>query len=507
MSLIFSTIQLLFKARLNEIESLIKDPIKVQEGVLKKLIATAKNTEWGKNHNFAAITNISEFQNNVPISSYEDFFPFIRRMMTGEKDVLWPGLVTLFAKSSGTTNARSKFIPVSRESLEDCHLKAGKDEIILYIKNNPKTKIFDGKSLCVGGSLEKIKSNPDIFCGDISAIMMKNLSLFGEYLRTPSLETALMSDYEKKVEKLAEESSRENVVSLVGVPTWMTLLIKKVIEKKKAKNIFEVWPNLEVFFHGAVSFQPYRKLFAELLPDPKMFYIEAYNASEGFFAIQDDLTRSGEMLLVPDYGIFYEFIPLNELNADKPKALTLAQVKIGENYVLIISTNAGLWRYLIGDTVMFTTTFPHRIKITGRTKHFINVFGEEVVIHNTDTAIAEACLKTRALLSEYTVAPIFMENGKSGAHEWLIEFIREPESITEFKDILDTTLRQINSDYDAKRFKDIALSPPLVQIVPSDTFYKWMKQREKVGGQNKVPRLANTREYVDEIKQILDNKR
>jgi hypothetical protein len=504
MSLIFSTIQLFFKSRLNEIETIIKNPVKSQEEVLKKLINTAKNTEWGKKHNFSSISNVSQFQKNVPISSYEDLFPFIEKMMAGEKDVLWPGLTSWFAKSSGTTNARSKFIPVSKESLEDCHLKAGKDEVILYLKNNSKTKIFDGKSLCVGGSLGQIKSGPEIFCGDISAIMMKNLSFLGEYLRTPSLETALMADYEKKVEKLAEEASKENVVSIVGVPTWISLLIKKVIEKKQAKNIFEVWPNLEVFFHGAVSFAPYQKLFAELLPSPNMFYVEAYNASEGFFAIQDDLNRKGEMLLMPDYGVFYEFIPLSEFFSDKPRVLTMAEVETGKNYVLVISTNAGLWRYVIGDTVMFTTLSPHRIKITGRTKHFINVFGEEVAVHNADTAISEACAHTGALLAEYTVAPIFMENGKGGAHEWLVEFVKEPSTKEEFNRILDNTLRKINSDYDAKRFKDIALGPPVVRFVASGTFYKWMESRGKVGGQNKVPRLSNTREYLESILKLAD---
>ncbi|MEI8269938.1 MAG: GH3 auxin-responsive promoter family protein, partial [bacterium] len=371
------------------------------------------------------------------------------------------------------------------------------------LKNNPNSKVFDGKSLFVGGSFNQIKSAPDIFCGDISAIMMKNLPLWGEYLRTPSLETALLSNYEEKIERLAEESSFENVVSIAGVPTWMILLIKKVVEKKGVKNIFEVWPNLEVFFHGAVSFVPYQKLFEELFPSSKMFYMEAYNASEGFFAIQDDLSKKGEMMLMPDYGIFYEFILMEEFGLKNPNVLTMDKVEIGKNYALVISTNAGLWRYVIGDTITFVSIFPHRIKITGRTKHFINVFGEEVVVHNTDAAIAEACFETDSLIAEYTVSPVFMENSKRGAHEWVIEFEKSPSNESEFKDFLDTSLRKINSDYDAKRFKDIALGPPVVNIVPSGTFHKWMKNRDKFGGQNKVPRLSNTRIYLEEILKIV----
>ena len=419
--------------------------------------------------------------------------------MEGEKNILWPGQTKWFAKSSGTTNDRSKFIPVTKESLKECHLRAGVDSVLVYWKNNPKTKILDGRGLIVGGSLKKIKNNPNIFCGDISAIIMKNLSPLAEYLRTPSIETALLDNYGEKIEKLAEEASKKNVVSIAGVPTWMTLIMKRILEKNNAKNIFEVWPNLEIFFHGAVSFTPYKKLFEELFPSPEMHYMELYNASEGFFGIQDDLSRAGEMMLMPSYGIFYEFIALDELSKKNPKTLTMSEVEIGKNYALVLSTSGGLWRYVIGDTVSFTTFFPHRIKITGRTKHFINVFGEEVVIHNTDNAIAKTCKKTNSQIIEYTVAPIFMENGKSGAHEWIVEFEKEPESITQFRDILDETLRQINSDYDAKRFKDIALGMIVINVVPSGTFYKWMKSREKFGGQNKVPRLCNTREYVDGI--------
>ena len=503
MSLLFTTFKWFFKSRLNEIENLKKDPINPQIKVFNELILNAKDTEWGKKYDYASISNISEFQKKVPLSSYEDLFPFISRMMEGEKNILCTEEISWFSKSSGTTNARSKFIPVSQQSLESCHFGGGRDELVLYIQNNPDTKLLEGKSLIIGGSYTQTKSDPDIFCGDISAVMMKNLSILGEYLRTPSLKTALLSNYEEKIDKLAEEAMTENVTSITGVPTWTTFLIKKVLEKSGKENIFEVWPNLEVFFHGAVSFAPYKKLFAELFPSPNMRYMEAYNASEGFFAIQDDLSIKGELLLMPDYGIFYEFIPMDEFLLKNPKVLTMAEVEIGKNYALVISTNAGLWRYLIGDTISFTSLYPHRIKITGRTKHFINAFGEEVMVANTDMAIQKACEETNAHLADYTVAPIFMENEKAGSHEWIIEFEKEPDSIENFKNILDKTLREVNSDYDAKRFNDIAMDFPKINIAPKGTFYEWMKSRNKLGGQNKVPRLSNTREYVDEILKML----
>ena len=483
--------------RMNEIDRLKKDPVFAQENTLLGIVHLARDTEFGKKYNFKLIKNIADFQKNVPLCHYEDIVPFIEKMMVGDGDILWPGLVTNFSKSSGTT-ARSKFLPVSTELLESC-FKAGQDELGLYLKNNPDTGILEGKSVFVGGSLKKIKEDPEIFCGDISAIMMHGLPSIGEYFRTPSLEVATMENYEEKLEKLAEETMKENITSLAGVPTWTIALIKKVVAKAGAQNILEVWPNLEVFFHGAVSFEPYRKLFRELIPTPTMRYMEAYNASEGFFAIQDNLSLPGEMLLMPDYGVFYEFISMKEYGKENPKIYTMADVKIGENYALIISTNAGLWRYLIGDTVMFTSLFPHRIKITGRTKHFINAFGEEVMVHNTDTAIKEACEKTGARISEYTVCPIFLEKDSRGGHEWIVEFEKEPENLEYFVEILDSKLRVVNSDYDAKRFRDIVLSKPVLHSVPVNTFYNWMKTHDKLGGQHKVPRLSNSREYVEDI--------
>lgn len=489
------------KLRLGEIEKIQSDPYKIQEENLFKILNQAKDTEFGKKYNFNSIKNIQDFQSQIPISSYEEFSPYIERMMNGEADILWPGLVNKFSKSSGTT-ARSKFLPVSNEMLEDS-FKAGTDQLILYLKNNPDSKVLGGKSVFVGGSLKKIKDEPRIFCGDISAILMHNLPAFARYFRTPDIEIATLDDYEIKLEKLAEETSEEDVRSLAGTPTWTIALINKIVEKKKAKNILEVWPNLEVFFHGAVAFAPYRELFRELIPSPKMRYMEAYNASEGYFALQDDLSKYGEMWLSPDYGIFYEFIPMKEFHAENPPVYTMQDVKIGENYAILISTNSGLWRYLIGDTVEFTSVLPHRIKITGRTKHFINIFGEEVLVHNTDQAIKEACVATDATISDYTVGPMFMSDENSGGHQWIIEFIKSPKDIEEFRDILDSNLRQINSDYDAKRHKDIILKKLKLNVVPVGTFYNWMKSKGKLGGQNKVPRLSNSREYVDSILEIL----
>jgi len=490
------------KFRLMEINNLKNKPYPVQESFLFSILEKARDTEYGKKYNFKNIKSLEDFQKNVPINSYEEFHPYIERMLQGEENVLWPGLVENFSKSSGTT-ARSKFLPVSEELLESC-FKAGQDQLMLYLKNNPTSSVLEGKSIFVGGSLNKIKDNPAIFCGDVSAILMHNLPPFARYFRTPSLETATLDDYEVKLEKLAEETSEEDVRSLAGTPTWTIALIKKVIEKKNVKNILEVWPNLEVFFHGAVSFLPYREIFKELIPTDKMHYMEAYNASEGYFALQDDLSKNGEMWIAPDYGVFYEFIPLREYCKENPKVYTMKDVKVDESYVLLITTNAGLYRYLIGDTVTFTSLFPHRIKITGRTKHFINAFGEEVVVHNTDKAIEETCLKTSARIAEYTACPVFMNDENSGGHEWIIEFEKEPRNIEEFRDILDSSLRQINSDYDAKRHKDIILKKLKLNVASPGTFYNWLKSKGRLGGQNKVPRLSGSREYVEEILKFMN---
>ncbi|HET9486500.1 MAG TPA: GH3 auxin-responsive promoter family protein [Chryseosolibacter sp.] len=492
------------RKRIHQIELFMKYPHDVQDELFKRLIKEASATEFGKKYGFSDIETSAQFRERVPIFTYEKIFPYIKRLMRGEQNILWPSEITWFSKSSGTTNQRSKFIPVSQEALEECHFKGGKDLISIYVNNFPDTKLFDGKGLAVGGShqINEYDSSESSYYGDVSAVIMQNLPPWAQFIRTPSLETALMGNWEEKIEKMAVETARVNVTNISGVPTWTALLIQRIVELEKKENILEVWPNLEVFFHGAVSFKPYRNLFEKLIPKGGMRYVEIYNASEGFFGIQDQ-KDSEEMLLMLDYGIYYEFIPVEELDKENPKAIGLSEVELDRNYAMVISTNAGLWRYNIGDTVRFTSIAPYRIKITGRTKHFINAFGEEVIIENAELAINKACEATNAVIDNFTAAPVFLEKGKKGGHEWIIEFKVKPRSLEQFRRILDQTLREINSDYDAKRQHDLALVPPTINSVRQGTFYDWMKRRGKLGGQNKVPRLFNTREYVDDILKML----
>jgi hypothetical protein len=504
MGLINSILTWVMRKRIHQIELFMKYPHDVQDELFKRLIKEASNTEFGKKYGFGDIETAAQFRERVPVFTYEQLFPYIKRLMRGEQNILWPTEVTWFSKSSGTTNQRSKFIPVSQEALEECHFKGGKDLISIYVNNFPDTKLFDGKGLAVGGShqINEYDSSESSYYGDVSAVIMQNLPPWAQFIRTPSLETALMGNWEEKIEKMAVETASVNVTNISGVPTWTALLIQRIVELEKKDNILEVWPNLEVFFHGAVAFKPYRNLFEKLIPKPGMRYVEIYNASEGFFGIQDQ-SDSEEMLLMLDYGIYYEFIPVEELDNDNPRAIGLTEVEIDKNYAMVISTNAGLWRYNIGDTVRFTSTSPYRIKISGRTKHFINAFGEEVIIENAESAINTACQETNAVIDNFTAAPIFLERGKKGGHEWIIEFKVRPKSMDQFTRILDETLRRINSDYDAKRQHDLALIAPKINSVRPGTFYDWMKKRGKLGGQNKVPRLFNTREYVDDILQML----
>ncbi|WP_255397262.1 GH3 auxin-responsive promoter family protein [Reichenbachiella sp. 5M10] len=492
------------KKRIHQIELFQKYPLDVQEEIRCRLIQTAKKTEFGKKYDFANIQNIEQYRNNVPVHNYEKLYPYIERRMKGEEKLLWPTDVKWFAKSSGTTNARSKFIPVSAEALDECHFKGGKDLISIYANNYPDTKMFSGKGLALGGShqINELDPKANSYYGDVSAVIMKNLPMWAQIIRTPSLEIALMDNWEEKIEKLAETTIDENVTSISGVPTWTILLLQRLMEMKGAKDITEIWPNLEVFFHGAVSFTPYRNLFKQLIPSQGMRYVETYNASEGFFGIQDQ-KDSEELLLMLDYGIYYEFIPYGEIHNENPKAIGLEDVELGQIYALLITTNAGLWRYSIGDTIKFTSLSPYRIKIAGRTKHFINAFGEELVVENAETAISEACEKTGAMIDNFTAAPMYFTDKSEGSHEWVIEFNKKPESLERFTTILDETLRQVNSDYDAKRYKDLALKMPVVHIAEPGSFYQWMKKRGKLGGQNKVPRLANNREYIDDLLAML----
>jgi hypothetical protein len=504
MQILNSILTWVMKKRIHQMELFMKYPHEVQDEVFKKLVGTARDTEFGRKYAFEDLVNYDDFKRRVPVHTYEQLFPYISRLMAGEQNLLWPSEVKWFAKSSGTTNARSKSIPVSPEALDECHFKGGKDLLSLYVNNFPDTRIFSGKSLAVGGSLQTNEFDPSSTSryGDVSAVIMQNLPPWAQFIRTPSLEVALMSNWEEKIEKLAAETSKEDVTHIAGVPTWTVLLLKRIVELEKKGSIAEVWPNLEVFFHGAVAFKPYRNLFKSLIPNDRMRYWETYNASEGFFGIQDR-SDSEDLLLMLDYGVYYEFIPTEELDREFPDTVNLADVELGKNYAMVITTNSGLWRYNIGDTVKFTSLSPYRIRISGRTKHFINAFGEEIIIENAEAAVTRACELTGAVIDNFTAAPVYLEKDKRGGHEWIIEFKVQPSSMSDFTHILDETLRKINSDYDAKRAHDLALVAPKIHSVGEGTFYNWMKRRGKLGGQNKVPRLSNSREYVDEILSMI----
>jgi len=493
------------KKRIHQIELFRKYPNEVQRDVFYRLISDARNTEFGKLYKFSEIKSYSQFQNQVPFSTYEEMYPYIERMMKGEQNILWPSDINWFSKSSGTTNAKSKFIPVSKEAMDECHFSGGKDLLAIYVNSNPNSLIFTGKGLSIGGSHQKNPLDPkgDSYFGDVSAVILQNMPLWAKYVRTPSEEVALLDNWEEKLERIAQETFDENVTSMVGVPTWTLLVLKRIMEIKGASNILEVWPNLEVFFHGAVSFGPYRQVFKEIIPSDKVAYIDAYNASEGFFGIQDDEERE-DMLLMLDYGIFYEFIAMDTYGKPEGVPIPLWEVEKGKDYAMIISTNSGLWRYNIGDTIRFTNTYPYRIKISGRTKHFINAFGEELIIENAEDAISKCCELTGAIINNFTAGPIYLENNKKGRHEWIIEFDKLPNDMDRFNLLLDQNLKNLNSDYEAKRQSDLALIAPLIHVAPQGTFYNWMKSRGKLGAQNKVPRLSNDRAFIDSILSIIE---
>ena len=486
------------KKRVHQIDLFRKHPIEVQKEWLERLIAEGRNTAYGKKYNFDKINNYTDFAKNVPLIDYDNLKIWVERAVQGEENVLWPGETKWFAKSSGTTSDRSKFIPVTKNSLEECHYKGGKDLLAIYYSLFPNTKLYRGKHLVVGGSAEQNILRPDSYTGDLSSIILKNLPWWVEIKRIPSRETALMSKWEEKIEKLAEETMNEDVSSISGVPSWTLVLLNRVLEKKGKKDIREVWPNLELFMHGGVGFKPYEKEFKKIIPHEDMHYIESYNASEGFFGIQDEL--DGDLLLMLDYGIYFEFIPLEEYNGTESKTVIgLSDVEIGKNYAVVITTNGGLWRYIVGDTVKFTNIHPYRIKVSGRTKHFINVFGEELIVDNSDNAMKIACEKTNALLKDYTACPVYMGTGKQGRHEWIVEFKKEPDDFNHFVQLLDENLRALNSDYDAKRTKDLALGSPIIHRARPNLFDDWLKKNNKLGGQHKVPRLSNDRKIVEEI--------
>lgn len=488
------------KKRFHQIELFLKYPNEVQNELLFHLIKTAKDTEIGKQYDYGSIKTYEEYRNRVPIVSYEEIKASIERSRKGESNIFWPNSIKWFAKSSGTTSAKSKFIPVSSESLEDCHYAASKDLLCMYLNNNENSQMFTGKSLRLGGSKELYKENGTVF-GDLSAILIDNMPFWAEFSSTPSSKVSLMSDWEHKMDAIVAETINENVTSLAGVPSWMLVLLNSILETTHKTSVFDIWPNLEVYFHGGVSFTPYKDQYKAILPKKNFRYYEIYNASEGFFAIQDQNNSDG-LLLMLDYGIFYEFIPMDNYGTEAQTAIPLSEVQLDVNYALIITTNGGLWRYKIGDTVRFTSINPYRIKVSGRTKHYINAFGEELIIENAEDALKKVCKRTNSEIVDFTAAPIFMQGKEKGAHEWLIEFKKPPQNLSYFCELFDNALKSLNSDYEAKRYHNITLNVPKIHIARPNLFYDWLKQKNKLGGQHKVPRLSNNRDYITELLKL-----
>jgi len=489
----------IIKKRIHQIELFKKFPIDVQTELLENLLLQARSTAFGRQYDFASVSSYSTFRERIPLHEYDDIRPYIDRVMAGESGVLWPGQTKWFAKSSGTTSTRSKLIPVTKESLEDCHYKGGKDLLSMYYVNYENRKLYSGKHLIVGGSAQVNYLSNDSYFGDLSAIIVKNLPWWAEIRRTPGKEITLMSEWEEKIEKMAHSTLLENVYILAGVPSWTMVLGKRILEISGKSTLKEVWPNLELYMHGGVNFAPYKDAFAELVGFDDMHYVETYNASEGFFGIQDQVGNLS-LLLMLDYGIFFEFIPMEHFQGtDSQHVISLEEVQLGKQYAVVISTNGGLWRYIIGDTITFTELSPYRFRISGRTKSYINAFGEEVIVENAEYAVAQACKITNAQVREFHACPIYMDNQTKGAHQWIIEFEKEPDNIEQFKTLVDQKLKETNSDYDAKRYKDMILQTPEFTIVPQGTFHQWLKKKNKLGGQNKIPRLANNRQLLEEI--------
>lgn len=483
-------------------ELFMKHPIDVQTELFLNLIDTAKNTEWGRKYDYKSIKNYQDYKNRVPLQDYGSLQDQIIRIKHGEQNVLWPTDIKWFAKSSGTSTGKSKFIPVSKESLIDCHYKGGKDLLSIYHNNHPESKLILGKVLVVGGSSAINSFSNKSYYGDLSAIIMKNFPMWVEHRRVPKMDIAIMDDWEEKIEKMALSTTQENVSNISGVPSWTLVLMKRILEINKTDNILDIWPNLELFMHGGVNFSPYKEQFKKIAPGNQLNYYENYNATEGFFGLQDQ-SKVEEMLLMLDYGIFYEFIEQPEIHNETPKTITLEEVELHKNYALVISTNAGLWRYVIGDTLIFTSLSPFRIKVTGRINQFINAFGEELIIDNVETALLNTCEKTASIIKEYTVAPKFFTNKSTGRHQWLIEFEKSPENIEYFSKVLDKELKELNSDYEAKRVNNFVLDQPEINKLASGTFYQWMKVNNKLGGQHKIPRLSNDSKYVEELLSLV----
>ena len=490
-----------FNSRLKDIEQYAGHAGDLQQRVLTRLLRMAASTEWGKKYDYASIRTYEDFKNRLPIQTYEEIKPYVTRLRAGEQGLLWPSEIRWFAKSSGTTNDKSKFLPVSKESLHDTHYRGGQDAVAIYLGQNPESRFFSGKGLILGGSHAPNLNTNHSLVGDLSAILMENLNPLVNYIRVPSKAAALMEHFEPKMEAIARETIHANVTNLSGVPSWMLVLIKHILEKTGKQTLEEVWPNLEVFFHGGVAFTPYREQYKEIIRSPKMHYVETYNASEGYFGTQSD-PNDPSLLLMIDYGVFYEFIPLEDVGKDNPRVYPLEEVELGKNYALVISTSAGLWRYMIGDTVKFTNKRPYKFIITGRTKHFINAFGEELIVDNAEKGLAKACAATGAQITDYSAAPVFMDEHAKCRHQWLIEFAQMPDDVEKFAHILDDTLKEVNSDYEAKRQNDLALQPLEIIVARKGLFHDWLDQKGKLGGQHKIPRLSNTREYIEEMLEL-----
>lgn len=504
MDFLTKTVLPFFRYRLKQIESHVMHADAVQQKQLSRLIDVSKQTEWGKKYDYKSIRNYETFQERIPIQQYDDVKPYVERMLQGEQGLIWPTPVKWFAKSSGTTNDKSKYLPVSKEILWRCHYKGGFDAVALYLGNNPSSNFFGRKGLILGGSHKPVALNQHAHCGDLSAVLLQQLNPLVNLVRVPPKRIILMDEWESKIKAIVEYTWNKDLNSISGVPSWMLVLIKALLERTGKESLTEVWPNLEVFFHGGISFSPYRAQYKALIPSDKMHYVETYNASEGFFGIQSDL-NDPSMLLTLDYGIFYEFIPMSEIEREQPTVLPLEAVATGVNYAMVITTCGGLWRYLIGDTIRFTSTNPYKFIITGRTKHFINAFGEELMVDNADKGMARACELTGAKVKEYTAAPLFMLNAAQGKHQWFIEFEKMPSSLSEFARILDSTLQELNSDYEAKRYRSMSLLPPEIIPAREGVFYEWLKEKGKLGGQHKIPRLSNQRTHIDQLLLLNQN--
>ncbi len=490
------------RQRMRRIDYFKKNPFQTQKNQLSYLLQTAKNTEFGELYRFGKIKIEKEFQQQIPLQSYESLLPYIERNLKGEQNLLWPGIVNWFAKSSGTTDNKSKFIPITKDNLFNCHYQAGKDILALYCNQFHDARIFNGRSLTMGGSHEINPLNKNSYIGDLSAILIDNLPFWVRQMRSPKKEITFLGDWEEKLNKMADETIHQNITSISGVPSWTSIFFQKVLEKTGKENIEKVWPNLEMYIHGGVNFMPYTDQYKKFFPGNKLRYIEIYNASEGFFGIQPE-DNVKDLLLMLDYCIFYEFIPLEEFEKENPKTLLLEEVEINKSYALVITTNSGLWRYQLGDTITFTSVDPHKFIISGRTKHFINAFGEELMVGNTDKAIAIAAEKCKVNVIDYTAAPKFFAEGHCGVHEWLIEFDDAPSDLTLFTYCLDNALKSLNSDYETKRYLNLILKQPEISIVKKGTFYEWLKSKNKLGGQNKIPRLSNDRELIEELIQYI----